>query len=228
MEKVKWCHYEVNPLPINDRGKNREVYEAFDPAKNRKVAIKRFSSRKKACREYKIMKRCRENIYMPSCYELFTLNGKHHMVMEFVDGCELKVFLIKQGKLKKTKAIEMFFSIIDAVKGIHALGLYHNDLDSRNIMIDSRHNIKIIDMGRASKKRNEAKEDLYQAVRNGFKLLNKVGSFNHLPEQIKAIVAKGNNPDPQQRYKTADEILLDLKNAGYTRNTPVYLPDPSD
>lgn len=212
MKKKRWKQYEVKPVPIDNSRKYRKVYEAFDSLKKRKVIIKRFSFFHKANHEYQIMKYYGKNIYLPAFYEFFTFKGKHHIVMEFIDGCLLADILERHGSIEDIEAIKIFMGIVKAVKQLHDIGLYHNDIKTRNIMLDKQNNVKIIDMGRASKKKNENREDLHRVVKMGEYLLTRDRNLHCLPDKVQAILKKGIHPEHEQRYKTADEILADLAN----------------
>jgi eukaryotic-like serine/threonine-protein kinase len=74
-----------------------------------------------------------------------------YMVMEWVEGCELRRYLMQRGKLPPGRAIEIAIRISRALDYIHTAGVVHRDLKPENIMIDADGLPKLIDFGIASR-----------------------------------------------------------------------------
>ena len=73
-----------------------------------------------------------------------------YMVMEWVDGCELRKFLMQGRKLAPERAVRIAISICRALDHIHSRGVVHRDLKPENVMIDGEDRTKLIDFGIAS------------------------------------------------------------------------------
>jgi serine/threonine-protein kinase len=74
-----------------------------------------------------------------------------YMVMEWVEGCELRRYLMDRGKLTPGRAVEIAISICRGLDYVHAAGVVHRDLKPENIMVDDDGCTKLIDFGIASR-----------------------------------------------------------------------------
>jgi eukaryotic-like serine/threonine-protein kinase len=74
-----------------------------------------------------------------------------YMVMEWVEGCELRRYLMQRGKLSPGGAIEIAIRICRALEYIHTAGIVHRDLKPENIMVAGDGQPKLIDFGIASR-----------------------------------------------------------------------------
>jgi serine/threonine protein kinase len=76
--------------------------------------------------------------------------GNPYMVMEWVEGCELRKVMKQRGNLSVERAIAITVSICRALDYIHSHGVVHRDLKPENIMIDDSDRTRLIDFGIAS------------------------------------------------------------------------------
>jgi serine/threonine protein kinase len=78
-------------------------------------------------------------------------NGAPYMVMEHLDGCDLKVFLARQGPLPIEDAVAYVLQVCDAIAEAHALGIIHRDLKPANLFLVRRRKgsacVKVLDFG---------------------------------------------------------------------------------
>lgn len=75
-----------------------------------------------------------------------------YIIMEFIDGISLERYIYSEiGLIPEVKALPMFLDILDTVAYLHNNGILHLDIKSNNIMILPDGNIKLIDLGIASK-----------------------------------------------------------------------------
>ena len=89
----------------------------------------------------------------PGVMKVFTDESRSclYMAMEWVEGCELRKFVMQRGKLPPERAVGITMSICRAVDYIHAHGVVHRDLKPDNIMIGDGDRTKLIDFGIASR-----------------------------------------------------------------------------
>lgn len=89
----------------------------------------------------------------PGVMKVFSDDSRSHlyMVMEWVDGCELRKFLGQRGKLPADRAVAITIGLCNALDYIHARGVVHRDLKPENIMVDDEDRTKLIDFGIASR-----------------------------------------------------------------------------
>ncbi|MFA6187438.1 MAG: serine/threonine-protein kinase [Phycisphaerae bacterium] len=81
--------------------------------------------------------------------------GKNYcLVMEFINGKNLRQLLNENGKFNEESALDIFCKILDGVNYLHNLrgdgddaGIIHRDLKPENILIMSDGEIKIVDFG---------------------------------------------------------------------------------
>ena len=75
-----------------------------------------------------------------------------YIIMEFIDGISLERYIYSEiGLIPEVKALPMFLDILDTVAYLHNNGILHLDIKSNNIMILPDGNIKLIDLGIASR-----------------------------------------------------------------------------
>jgi eukaryotic-like serine/threonine-protein kinase len=73
-----------------------------------------------------------------------------YMAMEWVEGRELRKYLMQCGKLSEERAVAIAIGLCNALEHIHSRGVVHRDLKPENIMIDDDGRTKLIDFGIAS------------------------------------------------------------------------------
>ena len=97
------------------------------------------------------------NPHIVNVHDLFEENGTAYYVMDYVDGENLAERLKRTGKPMTEQEVRMILpQILDALKSVHAAGIWHLDLKPANIMVDIHGNVKLIDFG-ASKQLNAQK-----------------------------------------------------------------------
>jgi serine/threonine protein kinase len=74
-----------------------------------------------------------------------------YMVMEWVEGRELRKLLMERGKLPVERAVAITIGICGALDYIHSCGVVHRDLKPENIMVDKDDRTKLIDFGIAGR-----------------------------------------------------------------------------
>jgi len=87
-------------------------------------------------------------------YDFGETNGLYYIVMEFVDGKNLRE-LYESRKLTAAEALAIVPRICDALQYAHEEGIVHRDIKPENILIDTRGRVKIADFGLAKLLRRE-------------------------------------------------------------------------
>ncbi len=75
-------------------------------------------------------------------------DGRHFIVMEFVDGEPLDTMIPDEG-LPLDRLLRLGLAMVDAVSVAHERGISHRDLKPRNIVVHSDDRLKILDFGLA-------------------------------------------------------------------------------
>ena len=71
----------------------------------------------------------------------------HYIVMDFVEGVDLKQVLKESGALPCDLAFQTAIQIAEGLQAVHEAGIVHRDLKTPNIMRDSRGLIRLMDFG---------------------------------------------------------------------------------
>lgn len=77
-----------------------------------------------------------------------TANGRRFLVMEYVDGCDLRRFLRAQ-RPDMERAFDIFAKVCAGVAHAHERGLAHRDIKPANILIGHESAVKVADFGLA-------------------------------------------------------------------------------
>ncbi len=134
------------------------VFRAEDPSTGRVVAVKvlrkRWSEDPKAVDLFYREARLGISLQNPNIVEIITVNQdpgskQHYIVMEFVEGGNLREFLQIRKKVAPAEALHL---LEDATKGLvyaFARGITHRDMKLTNILISSQGTAKLVDFGLA-------------------------------------------------------------------------------
>jgi serine/threonine protein kinase len=89
----------------------------------------------------------------PGVMKVFTDEERSnlYMVMEWVEGRELRKLMRQSDKLPATRAVAITIGICKALDYIHSSGVVHRDLKPENIMVDDEDRTKLIDFGIAGR-----------------------------------------------------------------------------
>jgi eukaryotic-like serine/threonine-protein kinase len=78
-------------------------------------------------------------------------NGVPYMVMEFLEGTDLKHALQAKGQLPVAEAVDYVLQACEALAEAHVLGIVHRDLKPDNLFLthkaDGRPSVKVLDFG---------------------------------------------------------------------------------
>jgi serine/threonine-protein kinase len=165
------------------------VYDGLDPTLDRRVAIKtiltgaldeatarHYSMRFK--REVRAVARLNHpNIVQ--VYDYGTEGDLAYIVMEYIQGRELKDYLDAKEGFDLRTTFRMMIELLDALEFAHEAGVIHRDIKPANVMIDSGNHVKLTDFGVARVTDPEGEQA--EATRAGAM----VGTPSHMsPEQI--------------------------------------------
>jgi len=73
-------------------------------------------------------------------------DGRHFIVMEFVEGETLSQALAREGRFPASKAVRIATEICDVLEEAHRLGIVHRDLKPSNILLGKR-GVCVLDFG---------------------------------------------------------------------------------
>ena len=137
------------------RGGMGVVYKARQKSLNRLVAIKilapererdaRFAER--FAREAELLAKL-SHPHIVTIHDFGETGGLYYLVMEFVDGVNLRD-LLRDGKLEPKQALAIVPEICDALQFAHTHGIVHRDIKPENILLDRHGRVKVADFGLA-------------------------------------------------------------------------------
>lgn len=139
------------------RGAMGTVYKAVDRQIDREVAIKILHSHilaggmgtelsKRFEQEVKAAARC-QHPNIVTVYDFGINNGSPYMIMEYVKGVDLQVFLKSGQVFSPEQAINVILKVLDALSAAHAMGVVHRDIKPANIMLLENGQVKVMDFG---------------------------------------------------------------------------------
>jgi serine/threonine-protein kinase len=150
---------------LPDLAKNSEVVERFMREARASVRIK--------------------NDHVGRVFDVETLpNGTPYMVMECLQGTDLKELITASGPLAPMQAVDYVLQACEALAEAHALGIIHRDLKPSNLYLanrpDGTSRIKVLDFGIAK---------LADGVETGMTKTNvQMGTPSYMaPEQLRSV-----------------------------------------
>ncbi|MDR1773959.1 MAG: Stk1 family PASTA domain-containing Ser/Thr kinase [Clostridioides sp.] len=160
------------------------VYEAKDRLLNRNVAIKvlrpEFVDDEEFLIKFKREAEAVASLSHPNIVNVYDVgeDGKvHYIVMEFVDGKNLKEIIQNEGTLDEYTALDITKQIAQALGAAHKKGIIHRDIKPHNILISNEGRVvKVADFGIAKAVSNST-------VTNMGSIIGSVHYFS--PEQAK-------------------------------------------
>ena len=148
---------------INDRyqiiksigeGGMANVYLAYDTILDRDVAVKvlrgDLANDEKFVRRFQREALNASSLSHPNIVEVYDVgddNGQYFIVMEYIEGKNLKDLLKKRGKLTVAEVVDIMSQIADGLSVAHDSYIIHRDIKPQNIMILENGLVKITDFG---------------------------------------------------------------------------------
>ncbi len=182
------------------------VYEAKDRLLNRIVAVKvlrpEFVDDEEFLAKFKREAEAVANISHPNIVNVYDVgcDGRvNYIVMEYVDGQNLKEIIKNEGTLDEYTALDITKQIAKALGAAHKKGVIHRDIKPHNILISSEgRNVKVADFGIAKAATNSTMTNIGSII----------GSVHYFsPEQAKGKPVK-NNADLYSLGIVLYEMLL--------------------
>jgi len=84
-----------------------------------------------------------------TAYDAGESDGRHYLVMEYVDGQSAAQLVQQQGPFPIDRAVKCLIQVAKGLQYAHDKGVVHRDIKPANLLLDSQGTVKILDMGLA-------------------------------------------------------------------------------
>ena len=181
------------------------VYKAFDHKLKRHVAIKVLRddvamdqvSRRRFRTEYQAVGML-SHPNIRAVYDVVSSGDTEYIVMEYVDGINLKQYLKKKGALSWKEVLHFSTQIAKALSHAHSKGIIHMDIKPQNIILPRDGTVKIADFGIAHLEE--------EAVDHGDDPDEALGSIHYIaPEQ-----ARGETVDARTDIYSLGVVMYEM------------------
>ena len=109
-----------------------------------------LSGKEKFITEAKTIAKMQKQNAVVTVHEYFEANASAYIVMEYVEGNDLKQIINERGSHLETKeTLELLKPVFGALESMHDAGIIHRDISPDNIMVDRDGTAKLIDFGLA-------------------------------------------------------------------------------
>ena len=147
--------YEV--IRLLGEGGMANVYLGEDTVLNRKVAIKvlrgDLANDEKFLRRFQREALSAASLSHPNIVEMYDVgedSGNFYIVMEYIEGKNLKQLIRKRGTLTVNEVIDIMLQLTEGIAHAHEKYLIHRDLKPQNILMLDNGLVKITDFGIAT------------------------------------------------------------------------------
>ncbi len=150
------------------------VYRAEDPRTGTVVAVKvlrnKWKEKKDKIDLFKREGKMGMAMHHPNVVQILAVNcdeatKEYFIVMEFVEGGNLRDFLTIRKKLEPAEAMRLIEEAAQGLAYAYSRGLTHRDIKPTNILISSSRVAKLVDFGLAEANQGPAKDDNTQVDR---------------------------------------------------------------
>ena len=155
-EPTKLGRYQLRR--VLGKGAMGVVYEGFDPALNRRVAVKTVlksvvtdeesaaSYSARFVREAKAVARL-SHPNIVQVYDFGEEGDVAFLVMEFIQGRELRSLFDARERFDAAESVRIMSELLNALDFAHEAGVIHRDVKPANVMLDDQRHVKLADFG---------------------------------------------------------------------------------
>src|SRR5207247_2128076 len=143
-----------NPI---GRGGMATIYRGQDMRMDRVVAIKVlrevYSTDPKFVTRFQREAKAASSLQHPNIVQVYDYgqtDGNYFIVMELVEGTDLRRYLRSRGMLAVDRAISIAHDVALGLGAAHRRGIVHRDVKPQNVLVGRNYTIKLTDFGIAS------------------------------------------------------------------------------
>ncbi len=143
-------------VKIIDTGGMASVYRAHDERLGRDVALKimhpHLANTTSLVERFEAEARSAARLMHPAIVQIFdqgTWRRRPYLVMEFINGPNLRQLLSQEGTLSLGRALEITEQVLQALQAAHEMQIIHRDIKPENILLAPSGQVKVADFGLA-------------------------------------------------------------------------------
>ena len=119
--------------------------------------------------EARKISRFSDNENIVDIYDYFEENNTAYIVMEYLEGEDLKKYLEKKGgKISPEHAVKIILPVLNALKDMHKEKLIHRDISPDNIYMCNNGKVKLLDFGAARLAVEDSEKSLSVMIKRGY------------------------------------------------------------
>jgi tRNA A-37 threonylcarbamoyl transferase component Bud32 len=142
------------------------VYQAWHTKLKRTVAVKVLSPKRlddphvieRFAREMEALGKLDDHPHVIRARDAGESDGHHYLVMDYVDGIDLGLLLLRSGPLSVADGCEVARQAALGLSHAHRHGLLHRDVKPSNLMLTRSGSVQVLDLGLASFRGDETTE----------------------------------------------------------------------
>lgn len=143
-------------VKVIDTGGMASVYRAHDERLGRDVALKimhpHLANTTSLVERFEAEARSAARLMHPEIVQIFDQGiwrRRPYLVMEFVNGPNLRQVLTREGTLSLGRALEITAQVLAALQAAHSMQIIHRDIKPENILLTPSGQVKVADFGLA-------------------------------------------------------------------------------
>ena len=147
---------ELQVLRRLGRGGMADVYLATQVSLDRQVAVKvlrpNLANDNSYVERFRREARAAAKLSHPNIvqvYEVGQWDGLHYISQEYIDGCNLREQIDRDGPLSLEQGVAVMLGVGAALDAASAQGITHRDIKPENIMLSVKGDVKVADFGLA-------------------------------------------------------------------------------
>ena len=199
--KVLNVRYQLEQLVGS--GGMADVYRAYDNLLGRSVAVKilhpQYSRDPVFIQRFRQEAQAAANLNQPNIVNVYDWgieDSFYYIVMEYVEGRDLKDIILQGGPLLPERAVEIGVAICAALEAAHAQGIVHRDIKPQNIIVTGDKQIKVMDFGIARAAGGSA--------------MTQTGTIMGTPQYISPEQAQGRPADPRSDLYSLGVVVYEM------------------
>lgn len=146
---------------------NRNLSETVHPVDNASDGI--FTrGKKRFLNEANVLSKLLDMPSIVNIRDFFEENGTAYIVMDYIDGCNLRDFSLMNGALSFSDVYGLLAPLLGDLKKMHDMGIIHRDISPSNMLLTGNGEVKLIDFGAAVLNGKSVTEDDSLMLKPGY------------------------------------------------------------